>query len=96
MSHQAQAYRFKTASQWERCLVDGFDIARTGALQPIARLGSTARPVTTTGPVTLVAVDRFGGPIWRLESNGTITLVSGTIRNGFSAPSSAAAIRIGL
>jgi phage tail-like protein len=70
-----RAYRFGTADQWQRCLMDGFDVSPTGGLQPIARLGTTAQPFTTAGPVTRVCADRFGGPIWRLEAGGTVSLV---------------------
>ncbi len=78
MSERANAYRFKTAAQWKLCLGEGFDVAKSGTLQPIPRLGSTARPFTTAGPVTLVAADRFGGPVWRLDSDGRIALVRRT------------------
>jgi phage tail-like protein len=68
VSERARAYRFKTAAQWQRAAAKGFDIAADGALRPIARLGSTARPLTTEGPVTLVTADPLGGPVWRLDT----------------------------
>lgn len=68
MNERAQAYRFRTAEQWQRTAAPGFDVAPSGALRPIARFGSTARPFTTEGPVTLVAADRFGGPVWRVDT----------------------------
>ena len=57
MSERARAYRFKTVAQWQRCILHGIDVGRDGVLQPIARLGSTARVLTKAGPVSLVAAD---------------------------------------
>lgn len=80
MSERARAYRFKTRAQWEQCLVNGFDVAKSGSLQPIARLGATPRQLTKVGRVERIAADMLGGPIWRLHSHGTVALVR---RNDF-------------
>jgi phage tail-like protein len=73
MSQRARVYRFKTAAQWQRCLATGFDMAKDGALQPIARLGLAPQQVTQTGRVERVAADARG-PVWRLHAGGAVML----------------------
>ena len=86
MSERARAYRFKTAAQWQRCLVHGIDVGRDGVLQPIARLGSTARESTRSGPVSLVAADLAGGPVWRLDLGDRHVLLRRTELDETSPP----------
>jgi phage tail-like protein len=67
MSDRPRAYRFRTAAHWQRAIVHGIDVGRDGGLQPIARFGSSARQFAGTRPVSLVAADLAGGPVWRVD-----------------------------
>ncbi len=80
MSERPRAYRFKTAAQWQACILHGIDAGRDGVLQPIARLGSTARELTKSGPVSLVAADLAGGPVWRLDLSDRHVLERDTLQ----------------
>ena len=64
-------YRFATAAQWGACVAHRFDVGADGSLTPMLRLGLHAtRVVPETGPVSLVAGDPYGSPLWRLEPTG--------------------------
>jgi phage tail-like protein len=78
VNERARAYRFATVAQWQRCLAYGFDVGRDGSLEPIARLGSVPRHLSTVGRATRIAADGVGGPLWRLHSNGRVVLVRRT------------------
>jgi len=86
MSERPRAYRFKTAAQWQACILHGIDAGRDGVLQPIARLGSTARELTKSGPVSLVAADLAGGPVWRLDLSDRHVLLRRTALDETSRP----------
>jgi phage tail-like protein len=86
MSSRANAYWFKTATQWQQCLLDGFEIGSDGSLQPLQRFGSAAYQVTTAGPISLIAGDPMAGPVWRMESGGRIVLVRQLAASQVSRP----------
>jgi phage tail-like protein len=60
-----KAYRFQTADQWSTCLCSGFEVTRTGAIQPQRQLGLHAVQVTRRGPVEAIAVDSLGEVVSR-------------------------------
>jgi phage tail-like protein len=85
MSARPRAYRFKTPAQWQQCLATGFDLAKDGSLQPIARLGLSPQQVTQTGRVERVAADARG-PLWRLHADGDIALLRHTLLGEVAHP----------
>jgi phage tail-like protein len=86
MSERPRAYRFKTPGQWQRTIMHGIDAGRDGALQPIARFGSSARRSANTAPASLVAADLAGGPMWRVDLADRHVLYRRTALDEVSTP----------
>jgi len=75
MTAGIRAYRFSQPSQWQRCLMHGFDIAAQ-AVSLAARFSSEATRIGADAKATAVAVGRGQEPSWRVESrSGRVHLV---------------------
>ena len=64
-----RTYRFSRPSQWQRCLLHGFDVSEA-AVTLTARLSPVAAPIGARAVVTAVAAGRDGRPLWRVSSGG--------------------------
>jgi phage tail-like protein len=63
-TREIRRYRFATAAQWRHCLLHGFDAGSSGILAT-RPLGRTPTLLGGAEPVSLVAVDTGGRPVWR-------------------------------
>ena len=79
-------YRFSQPSQWQRCLLHGFDVAARGCGHLVtARLSPVAAPIGARAVVTVVAAGRDGRHHWRVESRSGARASSSASMNSSGA-----------
>ena len=63
-----RVYRFHKKEQWAQCLLEGFGSPADDSVQPTERLGSRATRLVSSPPLSTIALDACGLPLWRRSS----------------------------
>ena len=62
---ELRSYRFASAAHWSRCLLHRFDAGEDGTVSPSMRLGLHPTQLATPRPLSAVAADPYGMPLFR-------------------------------